>query len=54
MVGLATRVGGTGNRGGGIGWGGRHGGACYKGGGGVFLLSVQHCGEYISTMFGCI
>ena len=22
--------------------------------GGVFLLSVQHGGEYISTMFGCV
>ena len=25
-----------------------------RGGGGVFLLSVQHCGEYISTVFGYI
>ena len=25
-----------------------------KGGGGVFLLSVQNSGEYISTMFGCV
>ena len=23
-------------------------------GGGVFLLNVQHGGEYISTMFGCV
>ena len=25
-----------------------------RGGGGVFLLSVQNSGEYISTMFGCV
>ena len=37
-------------QGGGGGVGGHHIG----GGWGVFLLSVQHGGEYISTMFGCV
>ena len=35
--------------------GGRKGERIGKGGQGVFLLlSVQHGGEYISTMFGCV